>query len=119
MPLNRVVKPTIGICCEFAQKHGAEFVQNFFEKAIDKFVRRVYNKCVPGKTGTKKAAGHGGKRYRHDIRKNLHQALQGACYNNMRYLRRTHRKDDAPRTRLGTGNAEGHIQHQLAHDGMR
>ena len=54
MPINRMVKPTIGICCEFAQKHGSEFVQIFFEKAIDKSTRRVYNKCVPGKTGAKK-----------------------------------------------------------------
>ena len=73
----------------------------------------------PERPGTKKQAGHGGKRYRHDIRENLHQALQGACYNNMRYLRRTHRKDDAPRARLGTGNAEGHIQHQLVCDECR
>ena len=54
MPLNRMVKPTIGICCEFAQKHGSEFVQNFFEKAIDIFVRRVYNSLATGKTGAKK-----------------------------------------------------------------
>ena len=54
MPLNRMVKPTIGICCEFAQKHAAEFVQIFFEKFIDKSVRRVYNDIVPGKTGAKK-----------------------------------------------------------------
>lgn len=54
MPLNRMVKPTIGICCEFAQKHGAEFMQFFFEKAIDNFARRVYNDIVPGKTGAKK-----------------------------------------------------------------
>ena len=49
-----MVKPTIGICCEFAQKHGAEFVQNFFEKMLDIFTRRVYNGIVPGKTGAKK-----------------------------------------------------------------
>ena len=49
-----MVKPTSGICCEFAQKHGSEFVQNFFEKAIDIFARRVYNDIVPGKTGAKK-----------------------------------------------------------------
>ena len=49
-----MVKPTIGICCEIAQKHGSEFVQIFFEKAIDKSIRRVYNGIVPGKTGTKK-----------------------------------------------------------------
>ena len=54
MPLNRMVKPTIGICCEFAQKHGSEFMQIFFEKAIDISDRRVYNDIVPGKTGTKK-----------------------------------------------------------------
>ena len=49
-----MVKPTIGICCEFAQKHGADFVQNFFEKSIDKSIRRVYNGIVPETTGTKK-----------------------------------------------------------------
>ena len=49
-----MVKPTIGICCEFAQKHAAEFVQIFFEKTLDIFVRRVYNGIVPGKTGAKK-----------------------------------------------------------------
>ena len=38
----------------FAQKHGADFVQNFFEKAIDIFAWRVYNGIVPGKTGAKK-----------------------------------------------------------------
>ena len=54
MPLNRVVKPTIGICCEIAQKHDSEFVQNFFEKTLDKSTRRVYNDIVPGKTGAKK-----------------------------------------------------------------
>ena len=54
MPLNRMVKPTSGICCEFAQKHDSEFVQNFFEKAIDIFVRRVYNGIATGKTGAKK-----------------------------------------------------------------
>ena len=54
MPSNRMVKPTSGICCEFAQKHGAEFVQIFFEKALDKSARRVYNDIVPGKTGAKK-----------------------------------------------------------------
>ena len=48
-----MVKPTSGICCELAQKHGAEFVQNFFEKPLDKFARRVYNGIVPGTTGTK------------------------------------------------------------------
>ena len=53
MPSNRMVKPTIGICCEFAQKHGSEFVQIFFEKAIDKSVRRVYNGIVPERTGAK------------------------------------------------------------------
>ena len=42
-----MVKPTIGICCEIAQKHGAEFVQNFFEKTLDIFARRVYNGIVP------------------------------------------------------------------------
>ena len=62
MPLNGVVKPTIGICCEIAQKHGSEFVQNFFEKTLDIFARRVYNSIVPGKTGAKKQAGHGGRR---------------------------------------------------------
>lgn len=54
MPLNRMVKPTIGICCEFAQKHGAEFVQFFFEKTLDIFTRRVYNGIATGKTGAKK-----------------------------------------------------------------
>ena len=49
-----MVKPTIGICCEIAQKHAADFVQIFFEKAIDIFARRVYNGVVPGKTGAKK-----------------------------------------------------------------
>ena len=43
MPLNRMVKPTSGICCEFAQKHAAEFVQIFFEKMLDKSARRMYN----------------------------------------------------------------------------
>ena len=38
-----MVKPTSGICCEFAQKHDAEFVQNFFEKLLDKSARQVYN----------------------------------------------------------------------------
>ena len=47
MPSNRMVKPTVGICCEFAQKHAAEFVQNFFEKTLDIFARRVYNDIVP------------------------------------------------------------------------
>ena len=56
-----MVKPTIGICCEIAQKHGSEFVQNFFEKLLDNFARRVYNGSVPGRTGAKKQAGHGGK----------------------------------------------------------
>ena len=56
MPLNRMVKPTSGICCEIAQKHGAEFVQFFFEKAIDKFTRQVYNGSVPGKTGDEKTS---------------------------------------------------------------
>ena len=69
-----MVKPTIGICCEFAQKHGAEFVQNFFEKMLDKFVRRVYNGIVPGKTGAKKTAGHGGKEVNNGYNK---QDLQG------------------------------------------
>ena len=59
-----MVKPTIGICCEFAQKHAAEFMQNFFEKTLDIFAWRVYNDIVPGKTGAKKTAGHGRKRYR-------------------------------------------------------
>lgn len=49
-----MVKPTSGICCEFAQKHGSEFVQNFFDKPLDIFVWRVYNDIVPGKTGAKK-----------------------------------------------------------------
>ena len=49
-----MVKPTIGICCEFAQKHGAEFVQIFFEKLLDNFARRVYNDIVPERTGAKK-----------------------------------------------------------------
>ena len=48
-----MVKPTSGICCEIAQKHGAEFVQIFFEKTLDIFARRVYNDIVPGKTGAK------------------------------------------------------------------
>ena len=56
MPLNRLVKPTSGICCEIAQKHAADFVQNFFEKAIDNFARRVYNDIVPGKTGDEKTS---------------------------------------------------------------
>ena len=47
MPLNRMVKPTIDICCDFAQKHGSEFVQNFFDKPLDIFARRVYNDIVP------------------------------------------------------------------------
>ena len=29
MPLNRMVKPTSGICCEFAQKHDAEFMHPY------------------------------------------------------------------------------------------
>ena len=49
-----MVKPTSSICCEFAQKHGAEFVQNFFEKLLDKFAWQVHNGIVPGTTGTKK-----------------------------------------------------------------
>ena len=49
-----MVKPTIGICCEIAQKKDAEFVKNFFEKPLDIFIRRVYNGSVPGKTGAKK-----------------------------------------------------------------
>ena len=47
-----MVKPTSGICCEFAQKHDAEFMQNFFEKLLDKSVCRVYNDIVPETTGT-------------------------------------------------------------------
>ena len=54
-----MVKPTSGICCEFAQKHGSEFVQNFFEKLLDKSVCRVYNDIVPETTGTEPLAGHG------------------------------------------------------------
>ena len=46
MPLNRMVKPTSGICCEFAQKHDAEFMQNFFEKLLDKSVWRMYNRLA-------------------------------------------------------------------------
>ena len=62
MPLNRMVKPTIGICCEFAQKHAADFVQNFFEKTLDISIRRVYNSLATGKTGAKiNQAGRGGK----------------------------------------------------------
>ena len=56
MPSNRMVKPTIGICCEIAQKHGADFVQIFFEKTLDIFARRVYNGIVPGKTGDEKTS---------------------------------------------------------------
>ena len=48
-----MVKPTSGICCEIAQKHDAEFMQNFFEKLLDKSVWRVYNDIVPETTGTK------------------------------------------------------------------
>ena len=59
-----MVKPTSGICCEFAQKHDAEFMQNFFEKLLDKSVWRVYNDIVPETTGTKTLAGHGGKKRR-------------------------------------------------------
>lgn len=70
MPLNRMVKPTIGICCEFAQKHGADFVQIFFEKAIDIFARRVYNDIVPGKTGTKKQKGVATKQQKEDFMNN-------------------------------------------------
>lgn len=39
-------------------------MQNFFEKAIDKSIRRMYNDIVPERTGAKKQAGYGGKRYR-------------------------------------------------------
>ena len=46
MPLNRMVKPTSGICCEIAQKHDAEFMQNFFEKLLDKSVWQVYNELA-------------------------------------------------------------------------
>ena len=93
-----MVKPTIGICCEFAQKHSAEFVQIFFEKAIDIFARRVYNDIVPGKTGDEKnKPDTAEKRYRYDIRKNLYQTIQGARRSNVRYLRRTYRKNDTPR----------------------
>lgn len=74
MPLNRMVEPTIGICCEIAQKHGSEFVQFFFEKTLDIFTRRVYNGIATGKTGAKKQPDAAEKRYRHDIRENLHQA---------------------------------------------
>ena len=63
-----MVKPTIGICCEFAQKHGADFVQIFFEKSIDIFAWRVYNDIVPGTTGTKQP-DTAGKRYRMEIGK--------------------------------------------------
>ena len=68
-----MVKPTSGICCEFAQKHGAEFVQIFFEKAIDIFARRVYNDIVPGKTGAKKTAGHGRRRIAMIITKKIYK----------------------------------------------
>ena len=51
-----MVKPTIGICCEIAQKHGSDFVQIFFEKTLDIFARRVYNGIVPERTGTKTKA---------------------------------------------------------------
>lgn len=50
-----MVKPTIGICCEIAQKHGADFVQIFFEKTLDIFARRVYNDIVPEEQERKKA----------------------------------------------------------------
>lgn len=49
-----MVKPTSRICCETAQKHGAEFVQNFFEKPLDKFARRMYTSIVPRNTGNEK-----------------------------------------------------------------
>ena len=51
MPLNRMVKPTSGICCEFAQKHAADFVQIFFEKTLDNFARRVYNSLASNESG--------------------------------------------------------------------
>ena len=68
-----MVKPTSGICCEFAQKHGSEFMQNFFEKLLDKSVCRVYNDIVPETTGTKTLAGHGRRRITMVVTKKIYK----------------------------------------------